>query len=92
MCFPTALLAPGRQLKTIPGGPIPEMSWEGGDRGYAGLRCRHPLTVGRPLDGAGGEEIAGARVVPVPVHVVREVLALGLVLALGGAGEEGGNS
>ena len=28
----------------------------------------------------------------VPVHVVREVLALGLVLALGGAGEEGGNS
>ena len=27
----------------------------------------------------------------VPVHVVREVLALGLVLALGGTGEEGGH-
>ena len=67
------------------------MSWEGGDRGYAGLRCGHPLTIGRPLDGAGGEEIAGAWVVPVPVHVVREVLALGLVLTLGGAGEEAGH-
>ena len=67
------------------------MSWEGGDRGDAGLRRGHPLSVGRPLDGAGGEEVAGAGVVPVPVHVVREVLALGLVLALGGAGEEGGH-
>ena len=27
----------------------------------------------------------------VPVHVVGEVLALGLVLAFGGAGEEGGD-
>ena len=27
----------------------------------------------------------------VPVHVVREVLALGLVLALGGAGKEAGH-
>ena len=65
------------------------MSREGGDRGDARLRRGHPLPVGRPLDGAGGEEVAGAGVVPVPVHVVREVLALGLVLALGGAGEEG---
>ena len=67
------------------------MSWEGGCRRDAGLCRGHPLPVGRPLDGAGGEEVAGARVVAVPVHVVREVLALGLVLALGGAGEEGGN-
>ena len=28
---------------------------------------------------------------PVPVHVVREVFALGLVPALGGAGEEAGH-
>ena len=67
------------------------MSWKGGDRGDARLRGGYPLTVGRPLDGARGEEIAGSRVVAMPVHVVREVLALGLVLALGGAGEEGGD-
>ena len=40
---------------------------------------------------AGGEEEASARVVAVHVHVVGEVLALGLVLAFGGAGEEGGD-
>ena len=91
VCFPTTLLAAGCQLETIPGGSISEMSWKGGGGRDAGLGCGHPLTVGRPLDGAGREEVAGSRVVPVPVHVVREVLALALVLALGGAGEEGGD-
>ena len=71
----------------MPVGPTPLMSWEhGGDTRFRG---GHPLLVGRSPDGAFGEEIAGARVMPVPVRVVGEMLTLGLVLAFGGAGEEG---
>ena len=67
------------------------MSWKGGDGRDAGLRGGHPLPIGRPLDGAGGEDVAGTRVVPMPVHVVREMVALRLVLALGGASIKGGD-
>ena len=67
------------------------MSWKGGDGRDAGLRGGHPLPIGRPLDGAGGEDVAGTWVMSVPVHVVREMVALRLVLALGRAGVEGGN-
>ena len=67
------------------------MSWKRCDRWDASLGRRQPLPVWGPLHRAGGEEVAGTRVVAVPVHVVGEVLALGLVLAFGGAGEEGGD-